>query len=59
MRECLLAAVRRFMESGETPATDPAIAWNRIRGGTAVVPIDVPWSAVEYPDPARAAAGVR
>jgi phenylpropionate dioxygenase-like ring-hydroxylating dioxygenase large terminal subunit len=59
MRECLLTAVRRFLETGETPATDPSIEWNRIRGGTAVVSIDTPWSAVEYPDPARAAVGVR
>lgn len=59
LRECLLSALRRFMESGETPATDPSIAWSQIRGGAVVVPIDTPWSAVEYPDPARAAVGVR
>ena len=59
LRECLLSALRRFMESGETPANDPSIAWSQIRGGTAVVPTDTPWSAVEYPDAARAAVGVR
>ncbi len=59
MRECLLSAVRRFTETGETPATDSSIAWNQIRGGTAVVPVDTPWSAVEYPDTERAAVGVR
>ncbi len=59
LREILLGALRRFQETGETPATDPRIKWSQIRGGTAVVPIDTPWEAVEYPDPALAAANVR
>ncbi|HZT06375.1 MAG TPA: Rieske 2Fe-2S domain-containing protein [Chloroflexota bacterium] len=59
LREVLLAAIRRFEETGETPAADPSIDWSKIRGGTAVVPAGTPWSAVEYPDPALAAAGVR
>jgi phthalate 4,5-dioxygenase len=59
LRERLLSSLRRFMETGETPATDPSIEWSKIRGGTAIVPIDTPWSEVEYPDPSRAAVGVR
>jgi hypothetical protein len=58
MRECLIAAVRRFQETCETPAADPSIDWNHIRGGTVVVPIDTAWAAVEYPDPARSLIGV-
>ncbi len=57
LRARMLAAVRRFMESGETPAEDRSIRWDLIRGGTSVVPVDIPWSALEYPDEAES--GVR
>ena len=46
----MLAAVRRFMETGETAAEDESIRWDLVRGGTCVVSEDTPWSAVEYPE---------
>jgi phthalate 4,5-dioxygenase oxygenase subunit len=57
LRQRMLAAVRRFMETGETPAEDSSIKWDRIRGGTSVVPEGTPWAEVEYPD--EASVGLR
>jgi phthalate 4,5-dioxygenase oxygenase subunit len=47
LRLRMLAAVRRFMATGEAPADDPAIRWAVIRGETRRLPIEAPWHAVE------------
>ena len=47
LRQVMLATLRRFMESGETPATDPSIRWGGIVGEVRSLPINAPWDTIE------------
>jgi len=46
MRRRMVAAVKRFMETGEVTEVDPSIPFDRIRGGGGVIPSNVPWQSV-------------
>lgn len=46
MRQRMLAAVRRFMETGEVAEIEPSIPYDRIRGDGKVIPADEPWQQV-------------
>jgi hypothetical protein len=46
MRESLVRAVKRFVETGEVAEADPSIPFDRVRGDHAVIPADAPWQAV-------------
>jgi phthalate 4,5-dioxygenase oxygenase subunit len=59
LRQRLLADLRRFMATGQTLAEDPTIPWPQVRGGTALVSTDTPWSAVEYAAEVEARPGRR
>ena len=47
LREVMLAALHRFMDTGEVPAQDRSIRWDRIVGEVRSIPIDAPWDTIE------------
>ncbi len=46
MRQCLVNAVKRFVETGEVAEADPSLPSDRVRGESAVIPNDVPWQQI-------------
>ncbi len=46
MRQCLVNAVRHYIETGEVPSWDAAVPLSEVRGGGAVIPADAPWESV-------------
>jgi hypothetical protein len=46
MRQCLIAAARRFIDTGEVPSWNPSVPLSQVRGGGGVIPADAPWQAV-------------
>ncbi len=46
MRQRMVAAVRRFMETGEVAEVDPSIPYDRITGDSGVIGLDEPWESV-------------
>ena len=46
MRQRMLAAVRRFIETGEVAEIDASIPYDRIRGDGKVIPADESWQQV-------------
>jgi len=46
MRQCLVNAAKRFVETGEVAEADPSIPFHEIRGDGAVIPADAQWQSV-------------
>ena len=46
MRQRMVEAARRYMETGEVGEVDASIPLDRVRGGGGVIPSDAPWQSV-------------
>ena len=46
MRQRMVESVRRFMETGQVAEVDPSVPLDRVGGGGAVIPSNMPWQSV-------------
>ena len=46
MRQRMVEAARRFVETGEVAEVDASIPLDRVRGGGSIIPTDAPWESV-------------